>query len=97
MKWEPNEIELDVGSSKDQFLFISDTFYPGWHAKIGETPVEVMRANYIFRAVAAPAGEYRLRMWFSPASAVIGLWISLSALAVTCLILLLCRLKNSMR
>ena len=80
LEWAPGSMELEVAAAHPGLLFISDIWYPGWRATVGGKPAEVMRANYAFRAVAVPAGSFRVRMWFAPKSALAGLGISLAAL-----------------
>lgn len=78
--WTAGEIELDVDAAHDTLLFMSDTYHPGWRARIDGMPVEILRANYNFRAVAVPAGAHSLRLWYAPLSARAGLAVSLAAL-----------------
>jgi hypothetical protein len=92
VRYEPDRLEIDVDSPTDGYLFLSDPFYPGWRAAVDGQPVEILRANYAFRAVAVPAGTHRVTMTFQPASWRAGLGISvlavllLLALAVTALV-----------
>jgi len=39
-------------------------------------PAEILRANYGFRAVAAPAGTHRIEMIYRPRPLVVGLAVS---------------------
>lgn len=62
----PNEIWLDVATARAGVLVLSEVFYPGWRAWVNEREVEIVRANYLFRAVAVPAGASRVRLLYDP-------------------------------
>src|SRR5204863_6911232 len=51
LSYKPNVIGFATKSDKDQLLFISDNFFPGWNAKVDGTSVPIYRADYTFRAV----------------------------------------------
>lgn len=72
----PNELVFDVKTSVPKLFYLSDTFDPGWRATIDGAPSELYRANYDFRAVAVPAGNHVLRMYYWPQSLTMGLGIS---------------------
>jgi len=63
----PNEILLDVNTPSAGVLVLSEVYYPGWRAWVDDREVEVMRANYLFRAVELPAGAHRVRLLYDPA------------------------------
>jgi hypothetical protein len=63
----PNEILLDVNTPSAGVLVLSEAYYPGWRAWEDNREVEVMRANYLFRAVELPAGTHRVRLLYDPA------------------------------
>ena len=52
----PNEILLDVNAPGAGVLVLSEVYYPGWRAWVNDREVEVLRADYLFRAVELPAG-----------------------------------------
>ncbi len=68
----PNEILLDVNTSDAGVLVLSEIFYPGWRAWVDDREVEVLRANYLFRAIPVPAGAHRVRLLYDPLSLKIG-------------------------
>ncbi len=68
----PNEILLDVNATGAGVLVLSEVFYPGWRAWVSDREVEVLRANYLFRAVEISAGAQRVRLLYDPLSFKIG-------------------------
>lgn len=72
------------------FLVLSDPYYPGWRAFVNGVETPILRANYLFRAVALPPGSHEVRFTFVPSSlhrgavlSVAGLTIALSAILVS--------------
>ena len=64
---------------------LTDQWYPGWEATVDDTPVEVLRADTVFRAVCVPEGQHTVTFRYRPASLRRGALISLAgwvALAV---------------
>lgn len=76
ISYSPNKIYLKTNSSKDQLLFISDNYFPGWKAMVDGKDTQILRANYTFRAVPIKRGTHQVVFTYSPASFWIGLWIS---------------------
>jgi uncharacterized membrane protein YfhO len=62
---------------------LADTFYPGWQATLDGQPVEILRANHTFRAVAFPPGEHTVVFRYLPLSFQVGAVVSLLTLFVT--------------
>lgn len=83
----PNSVSLSVSTQQGGYLVLADSWYPGWLATIDGEPVEVLRADYLFRAVYVPAGVHQLDFRYHPLSLYIGLAISaFSWLAVALLL-----------
>jgi Ca2+/Na+ antiporter len=75
----PNEIWLDVETARAGMLVFSEVFYPGWRAWVNEREVEIVRANYLFRAVQVPAGASRVRLLYEPRTFHVGIgWFVLT-------------------
>jgi hypothetical protein len=66
LKYFPNGIKVEVILSERGYLFISDTYYPGWRAYVDGEESEVLRANYAFKAVALPPGEHVVVLRYEP-------------------------------
>ncbi len=71
-----NEIVLAVEMPADGWLVLSEVYYPGWQATVDGDRVEVLRADYTFRAVRLPPGEHVVRMTFTPRTWKVGLAVS---------------------
>jgi hypothetical protein len=59
-------IELSVSSDQAGFLVLNDSYHPWWYATVDDTPVDVMKANVIFRAVQVPKGNHKVIFEFRP-------------------------------
>lgn len=65
-----------------RILIYLDADYPGWRAAIDGKPAPVFRAFDVFKAVAVPAGNHRVRFEFRPTSVYAGAAVSLIALVL---------------
>ena len=83
----PQEIVMGVEAERDCYLFISDTYYPGWKATVDGESAPVLRANYAFRAVAVTAGAHEVRMTFESAPFRIGIVLSIAGLVLLSVLL----------
>jgi hypothetical protein len=78
----PDLLQARVWLEKPGYLFLSESWYPGWQATIDDNPAPIMRADYAFRAVKLSAGMHRVNFSYQPAAFRIGLWGSLAAIVV---------------
>ena len=95
-KYDDCEVRLKVSSDEPALLFMSDTWYPGWRARVDGVERAIMRANYAFRAVAVEKGEHEVVFRYAPLSFTIGLAISLLFIVSWAAILCSCRRKGSL-
>jgi hypothetical protein len=84
-KLEDEQIELSTESDFNGYLVVADQYYPGWHASLDGLDMPILRANYIQRAMALPAGKHKVVFSYKPESYRIGLLISSIALALLAL------------
>lgn len=68
--YSSTEIVIDVVSAREQVLTLADQYYPGWEAFIDGKPVEVLRANYAFRAILMPPGPHRVEFKYQPTNVI---------------------------
>ncbi len=78
-----NSIELEVQTTANALLLLSEIAYPGWRISIKDqnnaqvTRVPPLRADYALRAVCIPAGTYQVVFSFLPTSLIWGASISI--------------------
>jgi len=74
-------LSASFSAPEKAWLFASEAYMPGWKAFIGDQETRILRADYAFRAVAAPAGKHEIRFTYQPHAFRIGLFASLTAAA----------------
>ena len=76
-------LQADVTSDKPGWLFWSQSLYPGWLARIdGKRIADPIPGNYLFQAVAVPAGTHQVEFIYRPASVIWGGAVTLLSLAL---------------
>lgn len=68
VSYEDQEVKIKTQSSNDGFLFLSDTYYPGWKAYVDGQEKKIYLANYAFRAVEVPKGDHEVIFRYEPKS-----------------------------
>lgn len=63
----PERVVIDVNADSDAYLFLADTFDPGWSATIDGRPAAIRPAQINFRAVLVPEGSHRIVFRYEPA------------------------------
>jgi hypothetical protein len=73
LEQNPKYLKYESNSSVNGLVVFSEIYYPhGWMAKIDGQESNVIRANYILRAMEVPAGKHTIEMTFEPDAYVIG-------------------------
>lgn len=83
LSYEANKVVIQCDGETDGFLYVSDTYYPGWRAYVDGKATKIYQANLAFRAVEVPAGKHTVVFRYVPLSFYLGL-------ALTCIGILLC-------
>lgn len=78
--YSPTKIVINVKTNGNALLFISDNYYPGWEAFVGNKKTPIYRADYTFRAVPITTGSHVVRLEYHPQSFAVGL--SLATLSI---------------
>ena len=82
LKYEAEEIELQVSTQAAGMLVVADSYYSGWYATVDGVATPVLVANLAFRGVAITPGTHRVKMTYQPQSWRWGALISGAALIV---------------
>ncbi len=84
-----NRVDLMVRSAARGVVVLSDAYAPGWQAQVDGAMMPLARANGVFRAVAVGPGLHKVQFTYRPQSFTIGVFISVSALAILVVLVLL--------
>jgi hypothetical protein len=80
VSYQPNHVVLKCETGQEAFLYVSDTFYPGWRAYVDGKRTEIVRANLAFRAVRVPQGGHTVSFRYVPISFYAGLVLTVIGL-----------------
>lgn len=64
--YENTHIEITVDANDAGFVVLNDVWHPWWKASVDGEPVEILKANVLFRAVPVPAGRHKVTFDFTP-------------------------------
>ncbi|HEY2955781.1 MAG TPA: hypothetical protein VGK89_11085 [Candidatus Eisenbacteria bacterium] len=76
-----NDAVVEVDTPAPALLRLADLWYPDWSATVDGRRVEVLKADYLLRAVAVPQGRHRVAFRFESRALRNGLVLSLASLA----------------
>jgi len=82
-----NTVACEVVAPTRGFLVLNDAYYPGWEAFVDGAPAELLRANYLFRAVALAPGAHLVEFRYRPQSLKAGAALSAASLLALLLVL----------
>ena len=83
---QPGFIRMQVGTNQDGFLVLSDSYYPGWTARLDGVETQIYKADTIFRAVSVNQGSHILEFTYRPLSFYIGAGFSFFSILIMVLI-----------
>jgi hypothetical protein len=73
ISYRPDQIMIETESPEAGLLFLSEIYYPGWKASVDGQPREILRGNYLFRAIEIPGGNHVVHFFFDPLSIKLGI------------------------
>jgi hypothetical protein len=85
----PRYLKYESKSLANGLAVFSEIYYPeGWKAKIDGKESNILRVNYILRALEVPAGSHTIEFSFEPAAYLVGNKITMASSWVVLLLLL---------
>jgi hypothetical protein len=76
--YEPDSVVIEVQTGTAAFLVLTDTYYPGWGARVDGRPATLYRADGLFRAVRIEPGKHTVVFTYLPDSFLAGIAISVA-------------------
>ncbi|MFA5404832.1 MAG: YfhO family protein [Ignavibacteria bacterium] len=82
LNYDLNSISVEVESSENGFLFLSEVYYPAWKAYIDGKSTELYRADYCERAIYLEKGKHTVLFNYESDTFKTGLSVSLPMLFI---------------
>ncbi len=79
---EGDTARFEVASDRGTMLVWLNRWYPGWRARVGDTPATIYRADVLGQAVVVPPGRHRIVFEFAPAVLQWSIVLSIAGLLV---------------
>ncbi len=80
ISYKPDELVYETNSNGDGLAVFSEIYYnvrDEWQVTIDDKPADMLRANYVLRALRVPAGKHTIKFRFEPVSVATGKKIDL--------------------
>lgn len=90
-EYSPERNVIEVSSTGNGFLVVTDSWYPGWKVKVDGIDSQIYRADYIFKSVPIGNGNHVIEFYYEPPSLKIGKVITLASGFILLLVILLHR------
>lgn len=87
-------VHLEARLSRPGAVVLLDADFPGWQAEVNGSPARIYNANYLFRALLLPAGNYQIVYRYVPRSFRMGLAAAAAGLAVLIALIVLSKRKR---
>jgi hypothetical protein len=78
----PGEIRIRTSNSQPGFVYVLESFDPGWTARVDDAPATVLPANGFAMAVPVPPGAHAVRLIYETPGRVTGILLSLASLVL---------------
>jgi len=93
-KYSPNQIMLNAELKEQDFVVLSEVYYPGWKAYDNGKPIDIQKTNQALRGIQLEKGDHVIDFVYEPISYRIGKVISILSVLVLLVILFKLNKKN---
>ena len=90
----PTQRRYQVTANDAGYVAIAETWYPGWSVTVNGTKAELYRANLTFQAVAVPAGESEIMLFYDLNHWRLGAAVTVLSLLIALVLIVAARLKS---
>lgn len=66
VSYKDERVEIEVDSSANGLLVLTDNFYPAWQAFVDGEKTKIYLADFSFRAVQVPQGKHKVKFVYKP-------------------------------
>ena len=94
ISYNPNRIDLSVSTNQRGFIVLSDSYNTDWKATVDKKQTDVLRANYIMRAIPIDAGIHRIEFTFEPELLISGFLITITGWIGIFLLIMICLFRE---
>jgi hypothetical protein len=91
---QPGIIKIRAEVPTAGWVFLADTWYPGWQAWVNGKKVAILRANYLFRAVEVNAGVNEIEFRYKPLSFILGASVSTTGWIIVLLSIIMMKIYS---
>ena len=77
-----NRISLNARMTCKGMVILSETYFPGWQAKVDDASVEIHQAYGTLRGIVVPAGQHRVSIVYRPKSVYFGALLTVAGLLI---------------
>jgi hypothetical protein len=74
----PGALRVATTAPEGGYLVVSETWYPGWRARVDGAPAAVERADYAMLGVRLPPGTQVIDLWYAPRGFAAARWATLA-------------------
>jgi hypothetical protein len=84
--YQAENVSIDVIMTCDGMLVLSDTYYPGWNARVDGKAAQIYEVDLALRGVLAPKGTHTITFEYRPRSFSLGVALTLAGLLAAAVI-----------
>lgn len=91
------DIAISADFSADGYLYVSQSFSPGWVATVDGKTAEILQANHAFTAIPIQQGSHQIYLEYKPVAYVLGKLITALTLILILLLIYFFNIKHGYR